>query len=98
MTHPEIQLKRDPTCGLECVVGIGDEVIPDDRIIAAVAAHGRLFPYVVMHLAINQHRKEFPDYVHNHDAPAGPDLQEIMRGIRDDLVIGINALPQEVVE
>ncbi len=94
----DIYLELSPVTGREHLKGIGNELIPDDRILSAVSAHGRLFPHVVMHLALNQYNKDNPEYVHNFTQPANTALLEIMRGVRDDLVIGLSLGTQEVVE
>jgi hypothetical protein len=95
-----IRLELIPGSNREMLVGINGEVSLDSRIIAAVSAQKRLFPYVVELVAINQYCKDEPGYVHNYNEPAGHGLRELMAVLRNELVDAINqcARPGEVVE
>lgn len=89
MSEQEIHLRLNEKTRREELVGLGDELIPDDRIIEAVANHRRIFPYVVRHLALNQYRKENPEYTPSHDVPPCSGLLGIMGQVRDDLLMGM---------
>lgn len=88
MDRSEIQLELDPTTRQERLVGLNGEMVPDSRILIAVAANRRLFPHVVKHLALNQYTAKNPEYVHNDSIPPSQEMLDIMRDIRDGLIDG----------
>jgi hypothetical protein len=97
MEIPDIRLQPIAGTNREELIGLNGDLVPDDRIIAAVNAHRRLFPHVVKHLALNQYRKDNPNYVHRADTPLSQDMLHIMSSVRDELLGGM-VDPSEVVE
>jgi hypothetical protein len=95
MELEEIRLEYNPDTRREYLVGIGDELVPDDRILKAVATHKRIFPYVVKQLAVNQYLKEDPTYVDHRHIPPPRRVLDIMGDIRDELLIGVSSQSAE---
>lgn len=88
MEEGEILLVRDnENTNQEVLVGLNGDIEITERIVRAVEQTGRLFPYIVRHIASNR--------VNSYEAATDDisgQLHEQMREVRDELKVSLDGL------